>query len=181
MSTPTEAPGGEVLLYEAPDGQVRVDVRLEQETVWLTQRQVADLFDTTPENVLMHLRNVFDDGELEEAATAKDFLVVQTEGKRQVRRSLKHYNLDAIISVGYRVNSRRGVRFRQWATRVLREHLVRGYSFNQTRLAERGLLEARQTLDLLARTLQNQALVDDTGRAVLELITGYADTWRLLA
>jgi prophage maintenance system killer protein len=180
MSTPTEAPGGEVLLYEAPDGQVRVDVRLEQETVWLTQRQMADLFDTTPENVLMHLRNVFDDGELEEAATAKDFLVVQTEGKRQVRRSLKHYNLDAIVSVGYRVNSRRGVRFRQWATRTLHDHLLRGYTLNERRLAERGLLEARQTLDLLARTLQNQALVDDTGRAVLELITGYADTWRLL-
>ncbi|MCC6302184.1 MAG: virulence protein RhuM/Fic/DOC family protein [Gammaproteobacteria bacterium] len=141
---------------------------------------MSELFETTPENVLMHLKNVFGDGELEEAATIKDFLVVQAEGKRQVRRSLKHYNLDAIISVGYRVNSRRGVRFRQWATRVLRDHLVRGYTFNQTRLAERGLLEARQTLDLLARTLQNQALVDDTGRAVLELITGYADTWRLL-
>jgi prophage maintenance system killer protein len=171
---------GEVIVYEAPDGEARVDVRLEHDTVWLTQRQMSELFDTTPENVLMHLKNVFVDGELEETATAKDFLVVQTEGKRQVRRSLKHYNLDAIISVGYRVNSRRGVRFRQWATRVLRDHLVRGYTFNQTRLAERGLLEARQTLDLLARTLQNQALVDDTGRAVLELITGYADTWRLL-
>lgn len=180
MSTAAEAPGGEVLLYEAPDGQVRVDVRLEQDTVWLTQRQMSEIFETTPENVLMHLKNVFGDGELEEAATAKDFLVVQTEGNRQVRRNLKHYNLDAIISVGYRVNSRRGVRFRQWATRVLREHLVQGCTFNQARLAERGLLEARQTLDLLARTLQNQALVDDTGRAVLELITGYADTWRLL-
>lgn len=180
MSTPAEAPGGGVLLYEAPDGKVRVDVRLEQDTVWLTQRQMSEIFETTPENVLMHLKNVFGDGELEEAATAKDFLVVQTEGNRQVRRNLKHYNLDAIISVGYRVNSRRGVRFRQWATRVLREHLVQGCTFNQTRLAERGLLEARQTLDLLARTLQNQALVDDTGRAVLELITGYADTWRLL-
>ena len=180
MSTPAEAPSGEVLLYEAPDGKVQVDVRLEQDTVWLTQRQMSEIFETTPENVLMHLKNVFGDGELEEAATAKDFLVVQTEGSRQVRRNLKHYNLDAIISVGYRVNSRCGVRFRQWATRVLREHLVQGYSFNQTRLAERGLLEARQTLDLLARTLQNQALVDDTGRAVLELITGYADTWRLL-
>ena len=85
-----------------------------------------------------------------------------------------------IISVGYRVKSRQGTRFRQWATRVLRDHLVQGYTFNQTRLAERGLLEARQTLDLLARTLQNQALVDSTGRAVLELIVGYADTWRLL-
>lgn len=180
MSTSKDIAGGEVLLYEAQDGQVRVDVRLERETVWLTQRQMADLFDTTPENVIMHLKNIFENGELEETATAKDFLVVQTEGKRQVRRNLKHYSLDAIISVGYRVNSRRGVRFRQWATKVLRDHLVQGYTFNQTRLAERGLLEARQTLDLLARTLQNQSLVDDTGSAVLDLIVGYADTWRLL-
>jgi len=171
---------GEVIVYEAPDGEARVEVRLDHDMVWLTQRQMSELFDTTPENVLMHLKNVFAEGELEETATTKDFLVVQTEGKRQVRRSLGHYNLDAIISVGYRVNSRRSVRFRQWATRVLRDHLVRGYTFNQTHLAERGLLEARQTLDLLARTLQSQALVDDTGRAVLDLITGYADTWRLL-
>lgn len=180
MSTQDNTPGGEVLVYEAADGSVQVDVRLERDTVWLSQRQMSELFETTPENVLMHLKNVFADGELEEGATAKDFLVVQTEGNRQVRRNLKHYNLDAIISVGYRVNSRRGVRFRQWATHVLRDHLVQGYTFNQTRLAERGLLEARQTLDLLACTLQNQALVDDTGRAVLELISGYADTWRLL-
>ena len=170
----------ELIIYEAPDGQVRVDVRLDHETVWLTQRQIGEIFGTTPENVLMHLKNIFSDGELEETATAKDFLVVQTEGKRQVQRNIKHYNLDAIISVGYRVNSKLGVRFRQWATRVLREHLVQGYTFNQTRLAERGLQEARQTLDLLSRTLQNQSLVDDTGRAVLELITGYADTWRML-
>jgi prophage maintenance system killer protein len=180
MSTPGNSPGGEVLVYEAADGSVRVDVRLERDTVWLTQRQMSEVFETTPENVLMHLKNVFGDGELEEFATTKEFLVVQSEGRRQVRRNLKHYNLDAIISVGYRVNSRRGVRFRQWATGVLRNHLVQGYTFNQTRLAERGLREARQTLDLLVRTLQNQALVDDTGWAVLDLITGYADTWRLL-
>ena len=119
MSPLAEAPGGEVLLYEAPEGEVQVDVRLDHETIWLTQRQMSGIFETTPENVLMHLKNVFGDGELEEGATSKDFLVVQTEGSRQVRRSIKHYNLDAIISVGYRVNSKRGVQFRQWATRVL--------------------------------------------------------------
>ena len=180
MSTPGNSPSGEVLVYEAADGSVRVDVRLEQDTVWLTQRQMSEVFETTPENVLMHLRNIFGDRELEEFATAKEFLVVQSEGRRRVRRHLKHYNLDAIISVGYRINSRRGVRFRQWATGVLRDHLVQGFTFNRTRLAERGLQEARQTLDLLARTLQNLALVDDTGRAVLEIITSYADTWRSL-
>ncbi len=178
--TPATPPEGEIAVYETPDGEVRVDVRLGQETVWLTQRQMAQVFDTTPENVQMHLRNVFSSGELESEATAKDFLVVQTEGKRRVRRTLKHYDLDAIISVGYRVNSKKGVRFRQWATRTLRDHLVRGYTLNERRLAERGLREARETLDLLARTLRNQALVDNTGQAVLELISGYSDTWRLL-
>ena len=119
-------------------------------------------------------------GSLEADATTKEFLVVRTEGRRRVRRTLKHYNLDAIVSVGYRVNSKRGVRFRRWATRTLRDHLVRGYTLNERRLTERGLREAKETLDLLARTLRNQALVDDTGRAVLEIISGYADTWRLL-
>ena len=167
-------------MYEAPAGAVRVDVRLDRETVWLTQRQMADVFDTTPQNVLMHLQNVFTDGELDAEATTKDFLLVRSEGGRQVRRSIRHYDLDAIISVGYRVNSRQAVRFRQWATRTLREHLVRGYTLNKRRLAERGLTEARETLNLLARTLQNQALVEDTGSAVLDLISGYAATWHLL-
>ena len=178
--TPATRPDGEIAVYETPDGEVRVDVRLGQETVWLTQRQMAQVFDTTPENVQMHLRNVFSSGELEAEATTKDFLVVRTEGQRRVRRTLKHYDLDAIISVGYRVKSLRGTWFRQWATRTLRDHLVRGYTLNERRLAERGLREARETLDLLARTLRNQALVDNTGQAVLELISGYADTWRLL-
>ena len=177
---PVSAPGGEVVVYEAPDGEVRVDVRLEQEMVWLTQRQMAEVLQTSVDNVSLHLRNIYSNGELEEPATTEDFSTVRTEGKRQVRRVLKHYNLDAIISVGYRVNSRRGVRFRQWATRTLRDHLVCGFTLNERRLAERGLREARETLDLLSRTLLNQALVDDTGQAVLGLIGSYADTWRLL-
>ena len=178
--TQETGPGGEVAVYESTDGEVRVDVRLDRETVWLSQRQMAQVFDTTPENVLMHLRNIFAGGELEAEGTTKEFLAVRTEGRRRVRRRLKHYNLDAIISVGYRVNSRRGVRFRQWATRTLRDHLVRGYTVNERRLAERGLREARESIELLTRTLRNQSLVDDTGQAVVEIIAGYADTWRLL-
>ena len=173
-------PGGEVIVYESEDGEARVDVCFDKETVWLTQRQMAEVFQTTPENVLMHLRSVFSSEELESEATTKDFLVVRSEGERKVRRKIKHYNLDAIISVGYRVHSKRAVRFRQWATRTLREHLVSGYTMNERRLAERGLDEARQTLELLTRTLRNQALVDETGQSVLDLITRYADTWRLL-
>ena len=175
-----EASGEAVVVYAAADGEAKVDVRLERETVWLTQRQMGEVFLTSTDNVSLHLRNIFADGELQEDATTEDFSVVQTEGERRVRRSLKHYNLDAIVSVAYRVNSKRGVQFRQWATRTLREHLVRGYTVHQRRLAERGLDEARQTLDLLARTLQNQALVTDAGSAVLEIISDYAETWRLL-
>jgi prophage maintenance system killer protein len=170
----------EVIIYEDAQRHTQVRVRMDGETVWLTQRQMAELFETSTDNVSLHLKNVFSDGELREEATTEDFSVVQTEGRREVTRSTKHYNLDAIISVGYRVNSKRGVHFRQWATRVLRTHLVQGYTFNQARLAERGLKEARETLDLLARTLKNQALVDGTGQAVLDLIVGYAATWRLL-
>lgn len=171
----------ELLIYQTGEGSSSsVTVRMDGETVWLTQRQMGALFDTTPENVLIHLKNIFADGELDEPATAKDFLAVQVEGKRQVQRNLKHYNLDAIISVGYRVNSRRGVQFRQWATRVLHEHLVQGYTFNPARLAEKGMTEAQQAIELLARTLENQALVTDAGHEIIALIAGYAKTWRLL-
>src|SRR3990172_2350199 len=165
---------GQVILYKASDGKVRLDVHLEQDTVWLTQAQMAELFGRERSVVTKHINNVFGDGELAKKSNVQNLHIASSD------KPVAAYSLDVIISVGYRVKSKRGVQFRQWATRVLREHLVQGYTFNQTRLAERGLLEARQTLDLLARTLQNQALVDDTGRAVLELITGYADTWRLL-
>lgn len=122
--TAQATPGDEVLVNEAPGGGARVEVKLDRDTVWLTRRQMSELFETTPENVLMHLKNIFADGELEEPATAEDFLAVRLEGKQRVQRPLKHYNLDAIISVGYRVNSRR-VRLRQRATQTLGEHLVR--------------------------------------------------------
>ncbi|MDO8275453.1 MAG: RhuM family protein, partial [Serpentinimonas sp.] len=166
-----------IVIFEAGDQPVQV--RLEGETVWLTQRQIAEAFSTTPENILMHLKNIFSDNELDEMATAKEILVVQTEGSRQVKRRLKHYNLDAIISVGYRVNSTRATRFRQWATGVLRQHLVEGYSLNQQRLRERGIA-FEQALDLLSRTLANQQLVSAEGEAVLGVIADYARSWSLL-
>ncbi len=180
MSASVETSGGEVRVYEAADGEVRVDVRLDRETVWLTQEQMSQLFGRERSVITKHVRNAFREGELEPGATCAKFAQVQTEGDRTVTRDVDHYNLDVIISVGYRVKSVQGTRFRQWATATLRDHLLRGYTVHPRRLAERGLDEARQTLDLLARTLQNQELVDDTGCAVLELIVGYADTWRLL-
>jgi hypothetical protein len=128
MNETSEHSGGEVVLYQSPDGEVCLEVRLERESIWLTQRQMAELFDTSTDNVGLHLKNVFTEGELAEEATTEDSSVVQVEGGRRVRRSVKHYSLDAVISVGYRVNSARGTQFRIWATRTLREHLLRGYT-----------------------------------------------------
>ena len=140
-----------IVIFES--GEQGVQVRLEGETLWLTQRQMAEVFATTPENVLMHLKNIFREGELDEAATAKDFLVVRQEGARQVRRRLKHYNLDAIISIGYRVNSTRATRFRQWATQVLRQHLTQGYSLDRERFEKNAAeLEAALLLEARAAT-----------------------------
>jgi prophage maintenance system killer protein len=171
---------GELIVYEAPDGQVCVEVRLERETVWLSQRQMAEVFDTSSDNVGLHLKNIFSEGELAEAATTEELSVVQTEGRRQVRRQVRHYNLDAILSVGYRINSRRGTQFRIWATRTLRENLLRGFTLNERRLRERGFSAIEETVGLLALALTTHALVTDEGRAVLDVVQQYTRAWRLL-
>lgn len=170
----------EIIIYEDANVAGAVQVRLAGETVWLAQEQMAALFGRERSVITKHLRNIFKEGELEPEATCAKFAQVQTEGSRSVTRKIDHYNLDVIISVGYRVKSLRGTRFRQWATGVLRQHLVHGYTLHQTKLAERGLDEAQAALELLSRTLQANALVDETGQAVLRLIAGYAKTWRLL-
>jgi len=125
---------GQFLVYQAEDGQVKIDVRLEGETTWLTQAHMAELFQTTIPNVSMHLRNVYAEGELQAAATVKEFLTVRQEGSRQVSRAVEHYNLDAIISVGYRIKSAVATRFRIWATQKLREFIVKGFVLDDERL-----------------------------------------------
>lgn len=120
----------EIIIYQADKQSTRLEVRIEEETVWLTQAQMADLFQTTPQNITIHIRKIFQDGELKEKGTCKDYLQVQNEGGRKVKRNLKRYNLDVIISVGYRVKSLRGTQFRIWASNVLKEYLLRGYAVN---------------------------------------------------
>ena len=132
------SPASEILLYQTEDGRNRIQVRLEGETIWLTQAQMAELFQTSPQNITQHFKSIFEDGELEEEATCKEFLQVQSEGERKVQRRLKHYNLEAIIAVGYRVRSPRGIQFRQWATDRLREYLVKGFVMNDEQLKEPG-------------------------------------------
>jgi hypothetical protein len=128
----------EILLYQTEDGQTKIDVRLENETVWLSQTQMVELFQTTKQNISLHIKNIYQEGELDETSTVKDYLTVQTEGKREVQRNLRIYNLDVIISVGYRVKSHRGTQFRIWATQLIKEYLVKGFTLNDEKLKETG-------------------------------------------
>ena len=171
-----------VIIYQSQDGTASLEVRLDHETVWLTQKQMAELFGKNSDTVGLHIRNIYKEGELTEVGTAEDSSVVQIEGQRHIRRPIRFYNLDVIISVGYRVKSQQGTRFRQWATRVMRDHIVKGYTVNEQRLKEEStkLLEMRQTVELLARTLANQELVSETGRDVLRVISDYAYALTLL-
>lgn len=127
-------PNSEIILYQTEDGRTRIQCRFENETIWLTQAQIAELFETTPQNVTLHLRGIFAEGELVEAATCKDYLQVRFEGAREVSRKLKHYRLEAILAVGFRVRSHRGTQFRQWAIGRLNEYLVKGFTMDDERL-----------------------------------------------
>lgn len=128
----------EIIIYQTQDGQTKIDVRLENETVWLTQNQMAELFQTTKQNISSHIKNIFEEGELSENSTVKDYLTVQQEGNRKVSRNVSHYNLDVIISVGYRVKSLRGTQFRIWATQVLKEYMKKGFALNDDLLKQAG-------------------------------------------
>ncbi len=144
---------GEVVHYEQ-EGMPSLEVWLEDETIWLTQKQMGELFGCAMENIIHHLKNIYAEEELQETATTKELLVVRFEGKRRVSRTIKHYNLDAIISVGYRVNSKRGVKFRQWATSVLKEYLLRG-SVRDQRIdkLEKRMTAAERSIDSIIYTL----------------------------
>lgn len=128
----------EIIIYQTQDGQTKIDVRIENETVWLTQNQMAELFQTTKQNISQHIKNIFEEGELTEDSTVKDYLTVQNEGSRKVSRNVTHYNLDVIISVGYRVKSLRGTQFRIWATQVLKEYMKKGFALNDDLLKQAG-------------------------------------------
>lgn len=170
----------EIIMYQSQDGVTKIDVRMEGETVWLTQTQMADLFQTSKQNISLHINNAFKEGEITPAATVKEYLTVQNEGGRSVSRSIAHYNLDVIISVGYRVRSIRGTQFRQWAMALLREYLIKGFTMNDDLLKKAGggnywkeLLERirdirssekvfyRQLLDLFATSVDYNANAEE--------------------
>jgi hypothetical protein len=119
---------GELVIYQSGENKIEVSVEFENETVWATQRQMAEIFDTTPQNITLHLKRIYKDGEIEELSTCKESLQVQIEGKRKVKRKQLFYNLDAILSVGYKINSKQGTLFRKWASARLKDYLVTGYA-----------------------------------------------------
>lgn len=166
-------------IYQSQDGTTNIEVQFNQDTVWLSQGQMATLFGKDVRTINEHIANVFSEGELEQDATIRKFRIVRQEGKRQVSREIEHYDLDVIISVGYRVKSPQGIAFRRWATARLKDYLVKGYALNERRLQEKGV-EFEQVIGLLSQTLANQALVTSDGQAVLNVVQDYARSWSLL-
>ena len=129
---------GDIIIYQTEDGLTKIDVRVENETVWLSQQQMAELFDTTKQNISLHIKKIFYEEELDEASTVKEFLTVQKEGKRNVERKVKYYNLDMIISLGYRIKSKIATNFRKWATERLKEYMIKGFTMDDERLKGNG-------------------------------------------
>jgi len=164
----------QVIFFQAADGQVSLDVLLEADTVWLSQAQMAELFGRERSVISRHVGNVFREGELAEKSNVHFLHIAGAD------RPVGFYSLDVIISVGYRVKSPRGTQFRIWATQVLRQHLIQGYTLHQRRLQERGLGDLQQALALMARTLSARGLVSDEGQAVLEVVQRYSRAWRWL-
>ena len=163
----------EIVLFESKDGKVSLPVSVDVDTVWLSRMQMAELFGVTPQNITIHLKNVYKSLELDKESTSKDFLLVQNEGGRQIARSVNCYNLDAIISVGYRVNSSRATQFRIWATKVLKEYLIKGFVVNKERMRQ-----LNQTIEIMKRvsnSLDAEQVLDvvKTYSSALDLLDGY--------
>lgn len=166
----------EIKIYQADDGQTKIDVKFDNETVWLSQKQMAQLFEKDSDTIGLHLKKIYQSGELKELLTTEDSSVVQQEGKRQVKRKIKLYNLDAIISVGYRVNSKRGIQFRIWASRIIKEYLLKGFVIDNKRLIQQNnqLKELQATVKILGNSLKFNKLTDNESLGLLNIITQYA-------
>jgi prophage maintenance system killer protein len=172
----------EIIIYKSADNQIEVNVQAEGDTVWLTQQQLVNLFQSSKANISEHIKHIFESKELEEQATVRKFRTVQKEGERKVERNRLHYNLDVIISVGYRVNSKQGVQFRIWANKILKEYLVKGYALNERKLKEtqQQFLELQQSIKLLENVVNQKQLNSDEATSLLKVITEYSHALSLL-
>ncbi|MDQ1267776.1 MAG: hypothetical protein QG560_419 [Campylobacterota bacterium] len=169
----------DIIIYKDINGEIKLDVSLEGDTVWLSQKQMSLLFDVNVPAINKHIKNIFADGELNSSTISK-METVQKEGKREVKREVEFYNLDMIISLGYRVNSKRATSFRVWATKVLKEYLVNGYAINKKRLEQKGLKELNETISLLQNTISQSELELHEAKGLLDVILNYSRTWSLL-
>ncbi|MGB4848031.1 MAG: virulence protein RhuM/Fic/DOC family protein [Saprospiraceae bacterium] len=165
----------QIEIYLTADNETQIDVTFERDTVWLSQKLMAELFEKDTDTIGLHLKNIYSEKELDENSTTELFSVVQTEGNRKVERDIKFYNLDAILSVGYRVNSRRGTQFRQWATQRLKDYLVKGYTINQKRLAQ-----LQTVVDIIQKSGSSAELSSAEAKGLLEIITNYTQSFILL-
>ena len=165
-----------IKIFQADDGKTEIQVVIQSETLWLSQKQLADLFGKDSDTIGLHLRNIYKSGELTEEATTEKYSVVQKEGAREINRSIKLYNLDAIISVGYRVNSKRGVQFRMWANEILKSYLLKGYALNEERLHSQNeqLKSLKESVLILTKILNQKKLSPDESEGLLKIITDYA-------
>ena len=163
-------------IYQAQDGTTQLEVRFENDTVWLSQAQMAMLFGKDIRTINEHITNIFDDEELEKESTIRKFRIVRQEGKRQVNREIEHYDLDMIISVGYRVKSKQGISFRRWATARLKEYLTQGYTINQKRL-QQNAHELEQALALIQKTANSSELTLESGRGLVDIVSRYTHTF----
>lgn len=166
---------GEILMYQTPDGNTQLDVKLDDENVWINRQQMAELFDRDVKTIGKHINNAVKE-ELNGLPTVANFATVQTEGNRKIERKIDYYNLDMIISVGYRVKSNRGIQFRIWANNILKEYLVKGYSLNESRLREQNeqLNSLKNTVSLLTNVLENKELNTDEATGLLKVVSDYA-------
>lgn len=173
---------GEIIIYRAKGGKTGLEVRLEKETVWLSQKMMSDLFQKTVPTINEHIKNIYAEAELKQKSTIRKFRIVRKEGKRNVERDVDFYNLDVIISVGYRVKSQRGTQFRIWATQVLKDHILKGYSINEKRLREQNarLLELQKTINMMQRVMEGRELARDEATGLLQVITDYSYALLLL-
>lgn len=166
----------QIEIYQTDDGQTRIDVRFEQDTIWLSQSQMAELFEKDSDTIGLRLKNIYESGELDQPATTEESSVVRQEGQREVKRKIRFYNLDAIISVGYRVNSIKGTQFRIWATQRLREYLTNGYILNQHRF-EQNAKELEAALSLIKKTAQSPDITAEAGSGLVEIVSRYTQTF----
>ncbi len=169
-----------IVIFKNEAGNIEIDVQLKDETVWLSLNQLVELFGRDKSVISRHLINILKEGELDPKETVAKLATVQTEGNKTVKRQIDYYNLDMIISVGYRVNSKSGIEFRKWANKILKNYLIKGYSINQKKVLDDELKELKQVVGLLSTTLINQGLVNSAGQEVLNLIKSYAKTWEVL-